>query len=72
MYCGILGYEYSLGVSGVLYTRRRWIELDRGSEQFNSIVDRGPGACIGHTLRVPMSGTSVPVGGTNPSGSEVV
>ena len=52
--------------------RRRWIGLYRGSEQVNSIVDRGSGACVGHALRVPMAGTCVPIGGTDPPGSVVV
>ena len=69
---GILGYGYILGVSGVLYERRRWIGLYRRSEQLNSIVDRGLGACVGHALRVPMVGTCVPIGGTDSSGSDIV
>ena len=67
---GIL--RYTLGVSGVLHMRRRWIGLYRRSEQVNSIVDRGSGACVGHALRVPMAGTSVPIGGTDPPGFVVV
>ena len=38
------------------------IALYRGSEHFNSIVDQGSVACVGHVLRVPMTGTSVPFG----------
>ena len=69
---GILGYGYILGMSRVLYIRRRWIGLYCGSEQLNSIADRGLGACVGHALRVPMVGTCVPIGGTDPSGSDIV
>ena len=49
---GILGYGYILGMSRVLYIRRRWIGLYCGSEQLNSIADRGLEACVGHALRV--------------------
>jgi len=66
----ILGYI--LGVSGVLYERRRWIGLYRRSEQLNSIVDRGLGACVGHALRVPMAGTRVPDVGRDPPRFEIV
>ena len=48
------------------------IALYRGSEHFNSIVDQGSVACVGHVLRVPMAGTCVPFGGIDPSGSVVV
>ena len=51
---GIL--QYILGVSGVLHLRKWWIGLYHGSEQINSIIDRGLGACVGHALRVPMAG----------------
>ena len=57
-----MGYYDILGVSEVPHERSLWIWLYRGSEQVNSIVDRGPRACVGHALQVPMAGTSVPVG----------
>ena len=52
--------------------RSWWIGLYRGSDRINSVVDRGPGACVRHTLRVIVAGTWVPFGGTDPSGSVVV
>ena len=55
-----------------IFMRRGWKGLYRGSEQLNSIIDQGLGACVGHAPRVSMAGTSVPVGGTDPSGSVVV
>jgi len=52
--------------------RRGWKGLYHGSEQLNSIIDQGLGACVGHALRVPMASTSVPIEGTDLSGSVVV
>ena len=58
--CGIC--DYSLGVIGDPCIRSLWLGLSSGSKQFNPIVRMGAGACVGHTLRVPMTGTSVPFG----------
>ena len=44
----------------------------RANEQLHSIVDRGLGACVGHALRKPMAGTSVPAEGADPSGFDLV